>query len=207
MKPVNVCIVVFNRYDLLRKLFDSIAASRLQPEAVYVIDRGHDQARVLFAADSYPFAYVDLPGQSLPAAWNWFAENVPEERILASDDIEFLPEALETFAATPGDIVGLDDGESSHFACFLLRDSCVKAIGLFDETLSPDYLYFEDCDYFRRMAQAGLTITGIGCMKHGKSQSWSKKTIEQQADHHRRFILAQNNYITKWGGLPGQETR
>ncbi len=205
MKPINVCIVVFNRYDLLTNLFASIAQSDLRPERVYVIDRGHDVNQVRAAANGCQFTYVELAGQSLPAAWNWFIDHVPEERVIASDDVVLHSDALRKFLVAPGDFVGLDDGESSHFACFSVRDRCVAKVGHFDEDLSPNYMYFEDCDYMRRIHLAGLVVTGLNCMTHGKAQSWEKKTDAQRDEHHKRFVVARENYVAKWGGLPGEE--
>jgi hypothetical protein len=210
VKPINVCVVVFNRYDLLRNLARSITNSRVavgRKVVIHVIDRGGQFDRVMdaFEGTPYPVGIVSLAGQSLPAAWNWFIQHVPEERILVSDDVEFYPEALETFASTPGDFLGIDDGKSSHFACFLVRDTCVRKVGLFDETLSPDYMYFEDCDYHYRMRLASVSVTGISCLHHWLAQSWEKKTPEQQAEHHVRFVAAQQNYVKKWGGEPGHE--
>lgn len=204
---INVCITVFNRYDLLARLFASLGASTVQPDEVYVIDRGNDPVRLKHAANGRPFITVPLEGQSLPAAWNWFMSNVEEERVIVSDDIEFFPETLETFLKAPGDLVGLEDGKSSHFACFAPRNSCIKKVGFFDESLSPDYMYFEDSDYGRRMLLLGIPIVGISCMHHGLAQSWEKKTEAQRNDHHRRFMIAQDNYIKKWGGIPGKEKK
>jgi GT2 family glycosyltransferase len=66
-------------------------------------------------------------------------------------------------------------------------------------------MYFEDCDYAYRMHLAGIEQEGLACMHHGLAQSWEHKTEAQRADHHARFMVAQNNYGKKWGGLPGQE--
>lgn len=209
MKPVNVCIVVFNRYDLLARLLRSIEANVLTPGrevGIYIIDRGRNELELLNAIDGLDVTIVDVPGNSLPAAWNWFAQHVPEERILASDDVEFHTDAIETFADTAGDLLGIHDGRSSPFACFSLRDSCIAQVGLFDESISPDYMYFEDSDYGYRMKLLQVPIVGVTCLTHIPCQSWVKKTTAQQNDHHPRFILAEQNYIKKWGGKPFEET-
>jgi GT2 family glycosyltransferase len=207
---VNVCIVVFNRYDLLARLLASIDRSTLQPDAVYIIDNGHDMVKVRDVVEQAHLGMtVDTltnSGSSLPEAWNWFLENVPDDRVIASDDIEFHPETLRLFHETPGPFVGMHDGKSSAYACFLLRDACVERVGLFDETISPDYLYFEDCDYHRRMALLGMLPTPVvEDIFHGGQQSWEYKSEAERQDHHQRFVLAQSNYLRKWGGLPGRE--
>jgi len=207
VRPINVCVTVFNRYDLLAVLVDSLRKSSVVPSALYVIDRGNDARAVDEAlghgvSEKTDIRRIPLEGQCLATAWNWFIKNVPEERIIASDDIVFYPETLGVFRDTPGDFIGIKDGKSSAFACFLIRDSCVEKIGLFDETISPDYLYFEDCDYGKRMHLAGVPIVRIDCLFHANSQSLARKTEEQTKEHHRLFTIAQENYIRKWGSAP-----
>lgn len=206
---MNVGIVVFNRYDLLFNLMQSIGKSRVLPRSVYIIDRGHQPVEIERCTAEIPLTIpvitIPLGGQSLPDAWNWFLVNVPD-CIIASDDIEFFPETIETFRDTPGDFVGLDDGKSSAYACFMVRASGIEKVGLFDNTLAPDYMYFEDCDHHHRGKLLGMSVASIGCMSHGLCQSWVKKTPEQQAAHHPQFHAAEARYIAKWGGKPGDET-
>lgn len=206
MKPLNVCVTVFNRYDLLQLLIESIRRSDLLPSNIWVVDRGNNPTKLHLAlGDPIPGVAihgVKLRGQCLAAAWNWFIKNVPEERIIASDDIEFEPHALRTFVETEGDFVGLEEPGSSHFACFLIRDSCVAAVGLFDEEISPEYMYYEDCDYGKRMEIAGIELKGLTCMRHANSASLAAKTPEQVELHHKLFQIARANYVRKWGCEP-----
>ncbi len=208
MNSINICVTVFNRYDLLKLLVDSIRKSIIVPTDLWIIDRGHDHEQLLMAlGERIPgveIHHVNLDGQCLAAAWNWFIKNVPEDRILASDDIIFYPETIGLFVNTPGEFVGMDDGKSSSFACFLIRDSCVEKVGLFDEQISPDYLYFEDCDYGVRMHSAGVPIHTVKRIIHANSQSLVKKTDAQKEEHNRRFLIAQENFVKKWGRLPAQ---
>jgi len=208
VKPVHVCVTVFNRYDLLRKLVESLRMSHVVPVSLIVIDRGHDLVSLNKALDGgircgTSIIQVNLPGNCLAAAWNWFITHVPEERVIASDDIIFFPETLSEFRNTPGDFVGVEDDKgSSHFACFLIRDSCVEKIGLFDESISPNYMYFEDCDYGHRMAMADIPLLGIRHLFHAKDQSLAVRTNEQLDEHNRMFLIARDNFVKKWGRMP-----
>jgi GT2 family glycosyltransferase len=96
---------------------------------------------------------------------------------------------------------------SNLFSIFTLTDQIVSKVGLFDETISPNYYYFEDNDYMRRATLAGVgTKSIITDVKHehsGTLKSYSKLELQL---HHQKFQLAQTNYIKKWNGLPEHET-
>ncbi len=207
MKAVNLCVVVFNRYDLLGDLFVSLNQSTVQPDRVYLMDRGHQRVLVEAAIDRWsyhtaPVTHVELMNQSLTAAWNWFSTHVAEERIIAGDDVVFHPRGLEQFVTASGPLVGIEDGKSSPFGCFLLRNTCIDQVGLFDEALTAGYMYWDDLDYARRMRLLGLPITMVtGAVNHGMAQTLERKTPEQIAEHHRKFVIVRENYRQKWGDI------
>ena len=204
---VNVCIPVLRRYDLLKKLLLSLERSTLTPECIYVIDNGQNTERLDYVLREVAFkrAVVHTPTTPMGVAesWNWFLLNVPEERVITNDDIEFGPDSLQKMCDTKGDFVTALGEEHNAFSCFLLRDSCVKIVGMFDESLSPGYAYFEDCDYGERMLKLDVELTGVSCgVKHMGSQTLRAATSAEMQAHHRKFVLAQENYIKKWGRLP-----
>jgi GT2 family glycosyltransferase len=215
MKEVNICTMVYNRHDLLRGLLISLRNSTVKPTAVYVVDHSYDLLLVNRFTENIlpcPINIVTLDDPGVAHGSNWLLRNVPEERIGCGDDIEFMPDTIERMLETPGDFVitdttaqlGLNPG-----ACCLIRNSCVEKIGYFDEKLSPHYLYYEDTDYLRRLALAGLPQTvAVGAyVNHvnGGSQSYLSLTPAQLEEHHRKFEIATQNYIKKWGGLPFKE--
>jgi hypothetical protein len=202
---VNVCVPVLKRYDLLRDMLLSLDAGKRQPTNVYIIDNGQNGARLNEAvAGMTPYVFTPSRPLGLAEAWNWFVQHVPEERLICNDDLLFPPDALRQIASTPGDFVSALPG-SNACSCFLLRDSCVAKVGLFDETISPGYAYFEDCDYIERMIMQGIPITGAECgVIHvgSGSNTIGKNTHEQWMEHHRKFSIAQENFRAKWGRLP-----
>lgn len=204
-KPVFLCVPVLNRYDLLGKLMASLALSTVQPAMIYVIDNGNQSERLTesLCITRIPTAiYTPIKPLGLAAAWNWFITNVEEERLIVNDDITFAPESIERLVTTPGDLVsGLLP--TNAFSCFVLRDSCVEKVGMFDEWISPGYAYFEDCDYEQRMRNEGIDLIGIDCgVYHQGSQTVRAFTGKDVSEHHRRFLIAQTNYLAKWGRLP-----
>lgn len=133
-------------------------------------------------------------------SWNWFIENVPEERVICNDDVNFAPDSLERLVATKGDIVSAGCG----FSCFVIRDSCVRKIGLFDESISPGYGYYEDDDYMARLRRGGLHFASIDCgVAHLVSQTLKSFTEAEMQEHHRKFHIARANFVSKWGMMPG----
>lgn len=212
MKPLYVCTMVFSQHELLRKLFLSIAASTRRPDGVYVVDHAYDATKIDNVRDalgSIPLEIVTIDDPSCAVAANWLMTHVPDDRVGCGDDVQFEPDALEIMAATPGDFV-IPEPTLNPAACCLIRDSCIEKIGLFDEKISPQYLYFEDSDYIRRLELAGLTQTvaagARAIHEGGGSQTYKAYTPAQIEEHHRRFFIAQANYIKKWGGLPFHET-
>lgn len=202
---VHVCVPVLKRYDLLRDLLHSLRSSELKPDTVFIINNGRDAERLSLAIAQPPVALeIITPNPKLGVAdsWNWFIQNVDEERIIVNDDITFAPQSLSCMVNASGGFVSALAGTNAC-SCFLIRDSCVKKVGLFDEAISPGYGYFEDCDYVERMLLLDEYITAVDCgVTHKGSQTIAENSPHEWFEHHRRFELAQNNFIRKWGRMP-----
>jgi GT2 family glycosyltransferase len=200
---IHVCVPVLRRYDLLRALLWSLQSSTV-PYEVHVLDNGRDTARLHGAAAGFTVDIV-TPTRSFGVAesWNWFIKNVPEERIIVNDDVTFAPDSLERMAATTNDLAW---SYEAGFSCFLIRDACVEKIGLFDETISPGYAYYEDEDYMQRVNGKGTREALITCghvecgVSHPvQSQTLKAATRKELGEHHRRFQIARANFAKKWG--------
>lgn len=207
---VNVCVPTLKRYDLLAKLLLSLSQGSLLPDSVYVINNGQDKTGLFNAIHKVIDRPVRIltPKERLGVAesWNWFIRNVPEERIIVNDDITFGPDSLEAMVTSPGDFVSALAGTNAC-SCFLIRDTCVRKVGYFDEKISPGYAYFEDCDYGERLEIAGVPIMPVECgVVHGDEKGGSKTIAmfspDEVAEHHRRFKIARDNFQLKWGKLP-----
>lgn len=195
---IHVCVPVLRRYDMLHSLVASVPPGVM----LHVIDNGRCADRLAKALEGRP-ADVHTPKvpMGVAASWNWFIENVPEDRVIANDDVTFMPDSLQRIVETDGDFVSPLLGQA--YSCFLLRDSCVGKIGVFDEAISPGYAYFEDCDYSERMMAHGFRITHLECgVTHAKSQTLAACSAAERNEHHRRFHIAQANFVAKWGRMP-----
>ena len=215
MKPLCVCTTVFNRYDLLRELVKSLAVSTRVPDLVYIIDHGYSTQKVRDAVGGILLPrtvnIVTLPDPGCAHSTNWIFDNVPDDKVLCGDDMTFHPEALEKLAAAEGDFI-TPKLNQNVFSCFLMRQRVFEAIGRFDEHISPGYLYYEDTDYQRRIDLHGgivrnEVVDALVYHHQGGSQTMKQYNPAQTQEHHRRFRLATQNYVKKWGGMPFHETR
>lgn len=200
---IHVCVPVLKRYDLFKNLLLSLRDSTVKPDAVYIINNGKDVARLNTALTVCPCKFFvhfpDVP-MGVAESWNWFIMNTPEDRVISNDDILFAPESLEKMCAATADLVW-----ASGFSCYLIRDACVEKIGLFDEAISPGYGYYEDEDYLQRLDGRGTkprqaTAENVDCgVVHLHSQTLKASSHQEVLDHHRKFLIARDNYSRKWG--------
>jgi GT2 family glycosyltransferase len=209
---INICIPTLKRYDLLIDCIKSLESGNLKPDNYFIVDNG---TRFIIPDELMNLSiYIYNPGMNIGVAkaWNIFLTQIPEIRVICNDDIEFYSDSLEKlvnsystkFITYPGGIQ-----QSNSFSCFVLSDGIIKEVGLFDEDISPNYGYFEDNDYHYRMKLKGFDLSPVLNCSIGHFKSATLKSYDKQelAFHHRRFNLAKNNYIRKWGGEPGKETK
>jgi GT2 family glycosyltransferase len=184
-------------------LLESLNSSTI-PYEVRILDNGRDAAR-LKQATAYFDVDVETPHQPYGVAesWNHFINQVPEERVIVNDDVIFAPDSLERMVATKYDLAW---SYEAGFSCFLIRDKCVETVGLFDESISPGYAYFEDEDYMQRVNGKGTKPSLINCghvecgvMHPVQSQTLKAATRKELGEHHKKFMVARANFAAKWG--------
>lgn len=204
-RVIHVCVPVLKRYDLLRGLLQSLERGTIKPNAVYVIDNGMNYAKlesaIIGVIDCTVATLTPKQPMGIAESWNWFIDHVAEERVIVNDDVVFASDSLEKLVASDADLVW---AEGCGFSCFVLRDACVKKLGLFDETISPGYGYYEDEDYLQRLDGRGTrapsaVATNVECgVVHLKSSTLKVASYEEMKEHHRLFKIAQGNYKAKW---------
>lgn len=205
---ITVCVPVLKRYDLLHGLALSLRRSDIVPDRLCVIDNGRDPMRLRTALEqtidpnrTILDVFAPIRPFSVAESWNWFIKNIPEERVIVNDDVEFAADSLGRLLASRADLVW---AEGCGFSCFVIRDACIGKIGLFDEEISPGYGYYEDEDYLQRLDGRGTrapsaVAENINCgIVHHHSATLKASSHEEILDHHRKFKIAQSNYIKKW---------
>lgn len=205
---INICIPTLTRVDLLHKMIETILHENatVKPDRIYIIDNGNQHLSDYIKSKAF---VILVPGSNLGVAgsWNWFCKNVPETRLICNDDMTFFEDTLETwlagydenFIVYPGGVPS-----ANSFSAFIIPDKIYNDVGEFDERISPHYAYFEDNDYHRRMKFKGYDLKSIPNCRIGHHGSSTIKRVNMK-EHHIRFQIAQQNYILKWGGLPGKE--
>lgn len=201
---INICVPVLKRYDLLREMIKSCMSSNVRPDTYWVIDNGRNTARIMEELRDFD---INLKLHTPPArlgiakCWNWFIDRVSEERIIVNDDIRFGPTSIEQLIASKADLVW---AKGCGFSCFVLRDTCVGKLGRFDETISPNYGYYEDEDYLQRLDGRGTREPSAiaeevdANVEHVKSATLRVASHEERLEHHKLFKFAQANYAKKW---------
>lgn len=204
----------YNRHDLLLRMLRSID---VPVERGLVIDSGmnieeskewpellDEMERLNLFPFSPPFSSMGYGGainftilQTANAPW-W---------VWASNDVEFRPGHLETVAQrmegvrTPKVITGA-------FTWAAINRATIDTVGLVDEhSFFP--IYFDDNDYARRCALAGVEWVEDGAARHGDDRHEASLTIlsdnNAREANNRTFGLNQDAYVAKWGGRPGDE--
>jgi GT2 family glycosyltransferase len=222
-----VCVTVLNRYDLLRDLLISLGSSSIRP-VVYIIDNGSNEKLLkkivlecskpnhtisaISSGDLLIMTESPNPSYGLAESWNRFIQATRKdgfnERIISNDDVKFDSDSLRLMTEEKGDIVF---PAGVGFSCFLIRNSCVDKVGLFDESLSPGFAYFEDCDYMFRIDEhnknnsnpvvvCDVHNVGIDHLKCGTQKV--QRTPDEILGFRRRYYTAQENFLAKWGRLP-----
>jgi GT2 family glycosyltransferase len=210
---ITVGIPTLNRYDLLQKCVESAMQGTLKPDKILIVDNGGriDEMGCVFPPEANIEIYRPGFNTGCAGGWNFIIKNTEDKRIIVNDDIQFCPNTIELMVDKLNKgahfvWVCKPYGTLNGFSCFAVADKLVKEIGYFDEEISPGYAYFEDNDYHARMALAGITeVDSEAEAIHATSSTLAAFTPEQQRDHHRRFELAQRNYLRKWRALPGHE--
>lgn len=90
------------------------------------------------------------------------------------------------------------------YAAFAVNPIALEKVGYFDENFTP--IYFEDCDYSRRCALAGVTFYDAGPTRIVHKGSATINSVPELKNQNNITFSACNAYYhRKWGGEPGQE--
>lgn len=99
----------------------------------------------------------------------------------------------------------VEEAENPHFSAFMINKECYEKVGLFDEGFKP--AYFEDNDYHYRINLAGLKaiVYPPAIFYHFGSRT-QNEADPQPITSGAQFDINRAYYVTKWGGVPGEET-
>ena len=202
---ITVGFPVLSRYDLVSRCVETANAGTVKPDKFLIVDNG---GKLDLTGDNIE---VYRPGYNIgvAASWNYIVKHTEKFRIITNDDIEFASDTIERILEVynQGNFFVCANQNLCNYSCFGISDELIDKIGLFDEGISPGYAYYEDNDYTYRMKLLGYSLSDANtAIKHVQSATLKQFNAIEQAEHWRKFSIAQANYIRKWGGLPDRET-
>lgn len=209
-KPPLLAVVVLNRYDLLRRMLESLAAGSAQPAAILILDNG---GLLEVTHEALPLDWLievswATEPRSVAASWNEAIRWAQGPLVIANDDIVWDTGSFEAMARAlrygQPDIVTNEN--VGGFTCFGLTQELVAKVGCFDERFAP--AYFEDDDYHYRLRLKGYELRNVpGCtITHAQSATLQMLAEPEKQMLAMRFKQNLGLYRQKWGGVVGQET-
>lgn len=190
----NLIVPVLNRYDLLRRMFQSID---YPVKDLLIIDNGGEFYDVLHSEFVENVRILNLPSNlGVAASWNLGIKLFPHDNrwFFASNDMFYLPGALHTLSEARRDKITLSD-MFPFWHTFCVGEEVVRRVGLFDEALYP--AYFEDNDYQRRADHAGVSIRLVSIPAHHENSSTIRSSNELNEKNTESFRLNSIYYNDK----------
>ena len=205
---------------LFEETLRAVQASTASPAYTIVVDNGDER----FAVDGSQ-AVVIRPSANVGRAGAWnivlrlaFETLSVGRAVLLDGDLAVAPDTFDRMLASQASVV------CAHgFSCFRLDEAPWRTVGEFDEEFWPSS--FEDADYRRRLALAGVPVEEWPIEEHSRAAqgrvtrvTYASGIAHNRTDRHRgwsarrvarlRTELEANRkrYAQKWGGLPGAET-
>ncbi len=151
---MKLIVPVLNRFDLLKRMIESIDVEA----TVYVINNSGVEQDFEYDNPLVDVHWLELPSNlGVASSWNLGIKMLPFETrwFFTSADCWFRPGDLDLLQTAKRDALTLCD-KFPYYQTFAVGDEIVNSVGLFDEALHP--IYFEDNDYERRIAHAGLRV-------------------------------------------------
>jgi GT2 family glycosyltransferase len=151
---VKLIVPVLNRFDLLKRMIESIDVEA----TVYVINNSGVEQDFEYDNPFVDVHWLELPSNlGVASSWNLGIKMLPFESrwFISSADCWFRPGDLNLLQTAKSDALTLCS-KFPYYQTFAVGEEIVNSVGLFDEALHP--IYFEDNDYERRIANAGLRV-------------------------------------------------
>ena len=165
---MKLIVPVLNRFDLLKRMIESIDVEA----TVYVINNSGVQQDFEYDNPLVDVHWLELPSNlGVASSWNLGIKMLPFETrwFISSADCEFAPGDLDLLKTAKRDALTLCD-KFPYYQTFAVGEEIVNSVGLFDEALHP--IYFEDNDYERRIAHAGLRVDRLALqLQHDNSST------------------------------------
>ena len=187
---MKLIVPVLNRFDLLRRMVESIDVEA----TVYVINNSGDRIDFEHNNSLVKMHWLDMPSNlGVASSWNLGIKMLPFESrwFFTSADCWFMPGDLTLLETAKSDALTLCD-KFPFYQTFAVGEDVVKTVGLFDEGLHP--IYFEDNDFERRIAKASLRVDGLP-LQLGHDNSSTINSSPKLAERNQATFLANQKYF------------
>jgi glycosyltransferase involved in cell wall biosynthesis len=228
MTPIQTLgVLVYNRGDLLKRLFDSLD---YPIEQIVIVQNNPKDGGVREAIAAIertrPNVIVHRSPINLGCAggWNHLLKNhLKDWMLIVGNDIQFAPGDMAKIQAHYEKVNQPKNGvisTSLGFNVTGITKQCVEALGYFDENFYP--IYYEDADFNHRYIMAekqGIlihtdvcnindTIHGEPYRGEGTTGSCTVHSLDYEGNvkHQESFNRNRDYYIRKWGGDHLRET-
>lgn len=198
-RPFCVGITVLRQYDELEKCIEAVLKSNLRPYKILVCDNGLELKKKWHGVE------IITPQTNLGCAggWNCLLDNSYfNTTIILNDDCVVAPDTFDKMMVPEPPCVVLGHG----WSCFRIDRDVMGIVGKFDDGFWP--VYYEDCDYAKRMKLSGMTKIDLGniALKHGNhgERPYQNLNPKELAWFHECFEKNKQRFIKKWGGLPSE---
>lgn len=190
---MKLIVPVLNRFDLLTRMVNSVDVDA----TVYVINNSGVRQDFVYDNALVKMHWVDLPSNlGVASSWNLGIKMLPFESrwFITSADTCFAPGDLSLLDSARDDAVSLCS-VFPYWQTFAVGQRVVEQVGLFDEGLHP--IYFEDNDYERRVANAGLPIVKLDLALTHDNSSTINSNIRFGARNNVTFVDNQKYFAAK----------
>jgi GT2 family glycosyltransferase len=194
-------IPTINRADLLNEALANYFEDFKNTEIV-ICDNGNQE---IITRERNFVHYKPEKNLGVSGSWNMlmdYADKVKGTHVLILNDDIYLGKSEEEVNT----IIRLWKPEflctELNWCSFILSVETFKKVGNFDENFFP--AYYEDNDYFRRMLLANVPIIMNPMLNPVIYRN--SMTIQKSPELNNGFEKNRQYYISKWGGLPEQET-
>lgn len=215
----KIAIPTLTQYERLGGLIAAITQSYPRPEEcppIVILDNGGDLLhsptghKLHNLQQDYEIQIITSPfNQGVAGSWNYFAAN-HGRCIISNDDVVFgqscIRSLLEAATNNPERIIIENNDIYSGFSLFCLNQpDRWLALGGFDELFNP--AYFEDNDARRRLFLHGNPSLRIPLNNwcHARTSTMNHASGSEKRIYGTIFRRNMAYYISKWGGLPGEE--
>lgn len=195
-------IPTINRADLLNEALAKYFEDFKETE-IFIVDNGNQE---IITREKNFAIYRPETNLNVSGSWNLimdYAKKVNATHVLMLNDDVYLGKSeleIQTILRLWKDIPFFNS--EFNWCSFIMSIDGFEKVGKFDEIQFPNY--FNDNDMFYRMKLLNMDMVYTAILNPVIYRN--SMTIAKDPTLNTRFLEYRQNYISKWGGIPSEET-